>query len=156
MKRIETVITPWSLDTFKEVAPKIGISEFNLIEVYSTGRTTVEERKRLYRGTEYTTDLLPRLKIEFVLFDDNVKATLHQLLVLVQPESIAVFKVDQTLWPARGTRLPSQCHATNLTTVPTTGRNRESVSRGGCTNSDHSLGVAFRNGTDNGNNGNAR
>jgi nitrogen regulatory protein P-II 1 len=97
MKRIETVITPWSLDTFKEAAPKLGISEFNLVEVYSAGCTTIERRKRLYRGHEYTADLLPRLKLEFVLFDDDVKATLHQILELVHPESIAVFKLDQTI-----------------------------------------------------------
>jgi nitrogen regulatory protein PII len=80
MKRIETVITPWSPDTFKEVAPKIGISRIQSNRGYSTGRTTVEKRKRLYRGTEYTTDLLARLKLEFVLFDDNVSAMLMSLL----------------------------------------------------------------------------
>ena len=103
MKRIEAVITPWSLDTFKEVAPKLGISEFNLVEVFCAGCTTVEKRKRIYRGTEYPTDLLPRLKLEFVLSDGDVTATLHQLLQLLCPESIAVFKLDQTI---RATKIP--------------------------------------------------
>lgn len=157
MKRIETVITPWSLDTFKEAAPKLGISEFNLVEVYSVGcTTTTETRKRLYRGIEYTADLVPRLKLEFVLFDDDVKATLHQLHELVHPESISVFKLDHTLCTARRKLTHQQplCHATSVPTVPATGR-PESVPRGGCTRSERSLRVALRNAADNDNNGKA-
>jgi nitrogen regulatory protein P-II 1 len=101
MKRIEAVIAPWNLNKFKEAAPKLGVSEFNLVEVYSAGCTTIEKRKQLYKGHEYTADLLPRLKLEFVLFNGDVQATLHQLLELVHPDSIAVFKVDQTLWPVK-------------------------------------------------------
>jgi len=158
MKRIETVITPWCLVTFKEAAPKLGISEFNLVEVYSAGCTTIETRKRLYRGVEYTADLVPRLKLEFVLFDDDVKATLHQLHELVHPESVSVFKVDHTLCTARSklTHQQPPCHATSVPTVPATGRNLESVPGGGCTKSDHSLRVAVRNPADNHNNGKAR
>ena len=154
MKRIETVITPWSLDTFKEAAPKLGISEFNLVEVYSVGcTTTTETRKRLYRGIEYTADLVPRLKLEFVLFDDDVKATLHQLHELVHPESISVLKLDHTLCTARSKLTHQQplCHATSVPTVPATGR-PESVPRAGCTKSVHSLRVALRNAADNDNN----
>ena len=153
MKRIETVITPWSLDTFKEAAPKLGISEFNLVEVYSAGCTTIERRKRLYRGHEYTADLLPRLKLEFVLFDDDVKATLHQILELVHPESIAVFKLDQTIWPANLTSSPPLAHTTNR---PTEAAIRQIVGfapRKSDKDSDYSLDVALRNAADDGNHG---
>jgi nitrogen regulatory protein PII len=158
MKRIEMVITPWSLDTFKEVVPKLGISEFNLVEVYSTGCTTVERRKRLYRGTEYTQDLLPRLKLEFVLFDDDVKATLHLLLELVGPESIAVFKLDQTIWPANGNLAssPPPAHAA----IPSTGTAIRQIvglaARKSDKGSDYSLDVALRTAADDGNNCKAR
>jgi nitrogen regulatory protein P-II 1 len=101
MKRIEAVITPWTLDAFKEAAPKLGISEFNIVEVHRSGCAATEGQKRLYRGVEYRVELLPRLKLEFVLFDDDIKATLEKLMDLVQPDSIAVFKLDQTLWPAK-------------------------------------------------------
>ena len=147
MKRIETVITPWSLDTFKELAPKLGISEFNLVEIYSTCSTTAERRKRLYKGAEYTTDLVPRLKLEFVLLDDDVKATLHQLLVSIRPESIAVFKLDQTLRTADQTSLPGLFNiAADLPSIPSTGRIRDSVPRG-CNSSDQRR-VALRNAAD--------
>jgi nitrogen regulatory protein PII len=158
MKRIETVITPWSLDTFKEVAPKLGISEFNLVEVFSTGCTTVEKRKRIYRGTEYTTDLLPRLKLEFVLSDDDVKATLHQLLELVCPESIAVFKLDQTIWPANG-NLTSSLPLADATNRPTGAAIRQIVGlapRKSDKDSDHGLDITLRTAADDGNNWKAR
>ena len=118
MKRIEAVIAPWSLDVFKEAAPRLGIAEFDLVEVYRSGCTTIERQKRLYRGHEFTVDLLPCLTLEFVLFDDDVHTTLHQLVELVNPESIAVFRVDQTLRPEKGhlTSLPQRDDTTNRPT----------------------------------------
>jgi len=114
MKRIEAVIAPWALDAFKEAAPRLGISEFDLVEVYRSGRATVEGQRRFYRGSEYTADL-PRLRLEFVLFDHDVQTTLHHLVKLIHPESIAVFTLDQivrTTPPANGhlTHSPRPCH----------------------------------------------
>jgi nitrogen regulatory protein PII len=101
MKRIETVITPWTLDKFKEAALRLGLAEFDLVEVYSLGCATIEERQRLSRNDEFATDLLPRLKLEFVLFDNDVQRTLHRLVELVHPETIAVFKLEHTLRTAK-------------------------------------------------------
>ena len=95
MKRIEAIIAPWTLDTFKEAAPQLGISEFELVEVYRSGCESIEGGKRLYRGLEFKADLSPRLRVEFVMFDDDVQATLHRLLELVHPESISVFRLDR-------------------------------------------------------------
>ena len=67
MKSIEVVITPWSFDTFKDAAPRLGITEFDLVEVYRSDCTTIGTHKRLYRGREFTADSLPCLKVEFVL-----------------------------------------------------------------------------------------
>lgn len=100
MKQIEAVITPWTLDEFKEAAPKLGISEFNMVEVHRSIATAIKCQKRLYRGNEYIVDLLPRLKLEFVMFDDEVQSAVHQLIELVHPDSIAVFKLDQALHSA--------------------------------------------------------
>jgi len=106
MKRIEAVITPWTLDTFKEAAPGLGISEFDVVEVFRSGCALTDGQQRLYRGREFRADLLPRLRLEFVLFDDDVQATLHRLLELVHPESIAIFRLDRTIAPAK-------CHLNN-------------------------------------------
>jgi nitrogen regulatory protein PII len=115
MKSIEVVITPWSLDTFKEAAPRLGIAEFDLVEVYRSDCTTIKTQKRLYRGREFTADLLPCLKLEFVLFDEDVQTTLDQLIELVNPESVAIFGLDQALRPTKGhlTNLPQLNHTTN-------------------------------------------
>src|SRR5208282_5894526 len=68
----------------------------DIIEVYRSSTTATAGRHRLYRGREFVADLAPRLKLEFVVFDDDVQTTLHQLSELVHPESIAVFQLDQT------------------------------------------------------------
>jgi len=97
MKRIEAVITPSTWDAFKEAAPQLGIAEFTLVEIHRSSLATSEQRQRVYRASEFTFDLLPRLRVEFVLFDEDVEATLHELLELVRPESIAVFGLDRTV-----------------------------------------------------------
>jgi nitrogen regulatory protein P-II 1 len=95
MKRIEAVITPSTLDSFKDAASQLGISEFELVEVYRLGRETVDGTNGLYQGSDYRAELSPRLRVEFVMFDDDVQKTLQRLLQLVHPESISVFRLDQ-------------------------------------------------------------
>jgi nitrogen regulatory protein PII len=95
MKRIEATITPSNLDTFKEVAFELGISEFDIVEVYRSSRALAEGRRRVYRGREFVADVTPRLRTEFVVFDEDVEVTLGQLHELVHPESVSVFKLDQ-------------------------------------------------------------
>jgi nitrogen regulatory protein PII len=104
MKRIEAVITPSTLDSFREAATRLGISEFELVEVYRLGCESVEEASGLYRGSEYRAELSPRLRVEFVMFDDDVQKTLHRLLQLIHPESISVFRLDQEVRTIPSTR----------------------------------------------------
>jgi nitrogen regulatory protein PII len=106
MKRIEAVITPWTLDTFKAAAPRLGISEFELVEVYRLGSETTVGAKGLYQGCESRADLSPRLRVEFVMFDDDVQATVHRLLELIHPESISVFRLDQEIRTISSAKLP--------------------------------------------------
>jgi nitrogen regulatory protein P-II 1 len=95
MKKIEAVITPWTLDAFKDAVPRLGISEFSVVEIFRSGCATIGERERLHRGREFAADLSPRLRVEFVVFDDEVQSALHHLLDLVRPESISVFRLEQ-------------------------------------------------------------
>jgi nitrogen regulatory protein PII len=150
MKRIEVVIAPWALDIFKEAAPGLGITEFDLVEVYRSGCTTIERQKRLYRGREFTADLLPCLKLEFVLLDDEVQTTLHQLLELVNPETIAIFRVDQTLRPAKGhlTSVPPRDRTTNRPTQAETRQIAGFVRRRSDEDCDQSSDVPLKNTAD--------
>ena len=94
MKRVEAVIEPYALDAFKQAAPQLGIDEFDVIQIHRSGGSTIG-RRRLYRGCEYYVDLVPHLRLEFVLLDADVQAVLHRLVELVHPESISVFRLDQ-------------------------------------------------------------
>jgi nitrogen regulatory protein PII len=110
MKRIEAVIKPWTLDEFKEAAPSLGISDFDVIEVYCSRSGSIEGR-HLYRGSEYSPDLLPHLRLEFVVFDDDLESMLQNLFELVHPESVAIFTVDHTIRQAIET--PPRCSSKN-------------------------------------------
>ena len=69
MKRIEVLITPSALDAFKDVANQLGISEFDLVQVYRSVRPSVKRRSWFYQGCDFTSDMVLRLRIEFMLFD---------------------------------------------------------------------------------------
>jgi hypothetical protein len=97
MKRIELVITPWALNAFKASAARLDIPEFDLIQVYRSVRPGVKRRSRFYRGGEFTSDMLPRLRVEFVLFDEALDGTLRTLRESVSPDSITIFSLDHDL-----------------------------------------------------------
>jgi nitrogen regulatory protein PII len=123
MKRIEATITPSNLDAFKEVAFELGISEFDIVQVYRSIRAPDEERRMVYRGREFIADVTPRLRTEFVVFDDDVQITLDQLYRLVHPESVSVFKLDQMHRSAEGhvSSAPPPGRATNPATLGSMG-----------------------------------
>jgi nitrogen regulatory protein PII len=97
MKRVEVVMTSSALDMFKSSATSLGIFEYDVSDVRLSPRVAVKERQRLYRGQEYTLDLLPRVKVEFALLDEDTKLIVQNLLTLVTPDSIAIFPLDQLI-----------------------------------------------------------
>lgn len=76
MKKIEAIIKPFKLDDVKESLRKIGVEGMTTTEVKGFGRQ--KGHTEIYRGSEYTVDFLPKVKIETVvadsLVDDAVKA----------------------------------------------------------------------------------
>ena len=67
MKKLEAVIQPSKLDAVKEALHEIGIQGMTVSEVRGHGRQ--KGHSEIYRGHEYTVDLLPKLKVEVVLPD---------------------------------------------------------------------------------------
>jgi nitrogen regulatory protein P-II 1 len=65
MKKIEAIIQPFKLEEVKEALKAIGIDGMTIIEVRGHGRQ--KGHKEIYRGQEYTVDLLPKVKIEMVV-----------------------------------------------------------------------------------------
>jgi nitrogen regulatory protein P-II 1 len=74
MKLIIAVIKPFKLDEVKEALSEIGIEGMTVTEVKGFGRQ--KGHTEIYRGSEYTVDFLPKVKIEVVVSDEIVgKAT---------------------------------------------------------------------------------
>ncbi len=71
MKKIECIIKPFKLEDVKEALSEIGVTGMTVSEVKGFGRQ--KGHTELYRGTEYTVDFLPKIKLEIVLPDDLVE-----------------------------------------------------------------------------------
>ena len=67
MKKMEAVIQPSKLDAVKEALYELGIQGMTVSEVRGHGRQ--KGHSEIYRGHEYTVDLLPKIKVEVVLSD---------------------------------------------------------------------------------------
>ncbi len=77
MKKVEAIIKPFKLDDVKEALTQIGVIGMTVTEVRGFGRQ--KGHTELYRGSEYTVDFLPKVKIEVVVPDtlvDKVVATI--------------------------------------------------------------------------------
>ncbi|MGH9521391.1 MAG: P-II family nitrogen regulator [Terriglobales bacterium] len=69
MTKLEAVIQPSKLDAVKDALVEIGVEGMTVLEVRGHGRQ--KGHTEVYRGREYSVDLLPKVKIEIVL-DDNM------------------------------------------------------------------------------------
>lgn len=69
MKKIEAIIQPFKLDDVKEALKGIGVDGMTITDVRGHGRQ--KGHKEVYRGQEYTVDLLPKVKLEVVVSDER-------------------------------------------------------------------------------------
>jgi nitrogen regulatory protein P-II 1 len=70
MKKIEAIIKPFKLEEVKDALGEVGIEGMTVSEVRGFGRQ--KGHTEIYRGSEYTVDFLPKIKIEMVISDDRV------------------------------------------------------------------------------------
>jgi nitrogen regulatory protein P-II 1 len=68
MKKIETVIKPFKLDEVKDALNSLGISGMTITEVKGFGRQ--RGHREIYRGAEYQTDFIPKVKIDVVVDEE--------------------------------------------------------------------------------------
>ena len=78
MKKLEAIIKPFKLEEVKDALAAIGVEGMTITEVKGFGRQ--KGHTEIYRGSEYTVDFLPKLKIEIVLPDDKVDATVVAII----------------------------------------------------------------------------
>lgn len=72
MKKVEAIIKPFKLEEVKDALAEVGIEGMTVSEVKGFGRQ--KGHTEIYRGSEYTVDFLPKIKLEIVLADDKVDA----------------------------------------------------------------------------------
>jgi nitrogen regulatory protein P-II 1 len=78
MKKIEAIIKPFKLEEVKEALTEIGVEGLTVSEVKGFGRQ--KGHTEIYRGSEYTVDFLPKVKIEIVLADSIVDKAVETII----------------------------------------------------------------------------
>ena len=91
MKKIEAIIQPFKFDDVKEALTQAGVEGMTISEVKGFGRQ--KGHKEIYRGSEYTVDVLPKVKIEIVAADDKTEAIVKTVLETAKTGKIGDGKV---------------------------------------------------------------
>jgi nitrogen regulatory protein P-II 1 len=91
MKLIIAIIKPFKLEEVKEALAEAGIEGMTVTEVKGFGRQ--KGHTEIYRGSEYTVDFLPKVKIEIVLGDDMVEKAIEAIRRAAQTGRIGDGKI---------------------------------------------------------------
>jgi nitrogen regulatory protein P-II 1 len=91
MKKIEAIVKPFKLDEVKDALSALGVSGMTVTEVKGFGRQ--KGHTEIYRGSEYTTDFLPKLKIEVVLEEEDAEAAVEAIIKAARTGKIGDGKV---------------------------------------------------------------
>jgi nitrogen regulatory protein P-II 1 len=91
MKKIEAIIKPFKLEDVKEALSGLGVQGMTVSEVKGFGRQ--KGHTEIYRGSEYTVDFLPKIKIEVVLGDSTVEAAVEAIVKAAKTGKIGDGKV---------------------------------------------------------------
>jgi nitrogen regulatory protein P-II 1 len=91
MKKIEAIIKPFKLEEVKEALAEIGVEGMTVSEVKGFGRQ--KGHTEIYRGSEYTVDFLPKIKIEVVLVDELTEKAVAAIVKAAKTGKIGDGKV---------------------------------------------------------------
>ena len=94
MKKIEAVIRHFKLEEVKNALSEQGVHGMTITEVRGFGRQ--KGHKETYRGTEYTVDFVPKVKMEIVCGDSQVQTTLDTIMRAAQTGQIGDGKIFVT------------------------------------------------------------
>ncbi len=78
MKMVTAIIKPFKLDDVRAALSEMGVQGITVTEVKGFGRQ--RGHTELYRGAEYVVDFLPKLKLEVVVGDANLDATVDAII----------------------------------------------------------------------------
>src|SRR6266436_6611082 len=91
MKKIDAIIKPFKLEDVKEALAGLGVEGMTVSEVKGFGRQ--KGHTEIYRGSEYTVDFLPKIKLEIVLADSRVDAAVEAIVKAAKTGKIGDGKV---------------------------------------------------------------
>jgi nitrogen regulatory protein PII len=91
MKKIEAIIKPFKLEEVKDALSEVGIEGMTVTEVKGFGRQ--KGHTEIYRGSEYTVDFLPKIKLELVVADDRLAAAVGAIVKSAKTGKIGDGKV---------------------------------------------------------------
>jgi nitrogen regulatory protein PII len=91
MKKIDAIIKPFKLEDVKEALAELGVEGMTVTEVKGFGRQ--KGHTEIYRGSEYTVDFLPKIKLEIVLADGKVEEAVNAIVKAAKTGKIGDGKV---------------------------------------------------------------
>ncbi len=91
MKKIEAIIKPFKLEEVKEALTELGIHGMTVSEVKGFGRQ--KGHTEIYRGSEYTVDFLPKVKLEIVVEDVDADKIVNTIVEAASTNKIGDGKV---------------------------------------------------------------
>jgi nitrogen regulatory protein PII len=91
MKKIEAIIKPFKLEEVKDALSEVGVEGMTVMEVKGFGRQ--KGHTEIFRGSEYTVDFLPKLKVDLVVSDQNVDRAVEAIVKSARTGKIGDGKV---------------------------------------------------------------
>jgi nitrogen regulatory protein P-II 1 len=100
MQKIEAVIQPSKLDAVKDALVEIGVDGMTIFEARGHGRQ--KGHTEVYRGREYSVDLLPKVKLEIVVRDEMVDKAVQAIIEAARTGAIGdgkifISKIDEAI-----------------------------------------------------------
>ena len=110
MKKVECIIRPFKLEEVRDALTEVGVRGMTVSEVRGFGRS--RGHTELYRGSEYTIEFVPKVKLEIVVGEDDVESVTEALLRTAATGKIGdgkifVLPVDETLRIRTGEKGPA-------------------------------------------------
>ncbi|HVV70077.1 MAG TPA: P-II family nitrogen regulator [Verrucomicrobiae bacterium] len=91
MKKVEAIVKPFKLEEVKDALSEVGVTGMTVTEVKGFGRQ--KGHTEIYRGSEYTVDFLPKLKIEIVVEDEESDSVVEAIIKAAKTGKIGDGKV---------------------------------------------------------------
>ena len=91
MKKIEAIIKPFKLEQVKQALSEVGVTGMTVGEVKGFGRQ--KGHTEIYRGSEYTVDFLPKMKLEIVVPDGLVEDAIKAIVAAAKTGKIGDGKI---------------------------------------------------------------